>query len=340
MQLWRQAILEAIFTWMWIVAALLIGAEKENWRSGERGQADLVGAIVNALMFLIYIQVATIVSSKVVAENGGQPVFPSLNPAVTLLQVLLGIKGPLAGLLFMVGHCVAAILAALAAKELLPQERIDHNLLGGCFGRKTIHFRHRMPDDVGLSNNAYFLIEFMFSFTFLYATTLLVTPNQLRELRVKWAVVLTVTSIGFNVYLSSAFGPGYSGSMFNPARCLGPAVAYGNPLWNKLWPAFTAPFVAAFPVALLLTMVPPDHVEVYGAKEDVISRLKRWCKASQRRGDRTSGDFKSASSRVHDTDLENNLEATVYEAVPSAAGKLGDSASLETPRDLYAPPAI
>lgn len=326
MQLWRQAVLEAIFTGMWVLGSILIVSESVLWGTRLLGRTILVVAFLHVLLFVLYIQVSITPPNKA----GGQLKFPSLNPAITLLQVLKGTQGPVAGLVFMAAHFGGSILAALCAKELLPQDRIDELYLGGCFGRRTFQLENGASMTVGLSDHKYFLAEFVFSFSFLYVASLVTHHDQLRTVGVKWAVFLISADIGFNIYLSAALRQGYSGSMLNPARCLGPAVAYGQPLWDRLWPPFLAPFVAAFAVAFLFGTVPPDHDVVYAQKKDAISTIKRWADAN-RRGDLTH----SVSSRRRGVDDENDLENnTVYE-VPSAARLF--SASPETP-DPRPPP--
>ncbi|CAM6085997.1 unnamed protein product [Calypogeia fissa] len=328
LELWRAAFLEAVFTGMWCLAGILIITASANWGTSLLGRTILVAAFLHFVMFFIYIITAVTISNE--AGNGeGNLSFPQLNPAITLLLMLNGMQGPVRGLIFMISQCVGSILASFAAKDLLPRDRIDRFMLGGCFGKRTFPLPDGSTFVIGFSDHKYFLAEFLFAFTFLYVTALLlITPGKLRALGLKFAVFLICMNIGFNTYLSTSVRNGYSGAMFNPARCLGPAVAYGQPLWDRLWPAFVAPFVASFAVAFIFATAPPDHVEVYKEKRDVISQVRKlWADGGARRG----GDFEGGSSRMDDPEMENN---TVYE-VPSA-GRLF-SASPETP-DMRAPP--
>ncbi|KAL2635235.1 hypothetical protein R1flu_006714 [Riccia fluitans] len=238
---WRACVVETIFVGLLIFGSIIIS-------TGTRSRFS------NPLVFIAFFH---FVEFGILLRGAIPPAAGHFNPAVTLAAVLAGLYSPLRGLMHMTAQCLGAVLGALCAKTLLPEEEVEKYLLAGC------RYRNSLSGVPGLNRNQAFLSEFIFSFMVLYIVFMVVLDRKQFQLIGLERVPLYVgMTLGCNIYVSGIIAPGYNGAYMNPARCTGPAIAYGGrELWSCLWIYWCTPALAAIVVAALYRTIPPDHRE-------------------------------------------------------------------------------
>ncbi|KAL3692399.1 hypothetical protein R1sor_006050 [Riccia sorocarpa] len=238
---WRSCLVETIFVGLLIFGSIIISTGTRSHFSN-----PLV-----VIAFFHFIEFGVLLRGAIPPGSG------HFNPAVTLAAILAGFYTPLRGLMHMTAQCLGGVLGALCAKTLLPEEEVEKNLLAGC------RYRNGLSGVPGLNGNQAFLSEFIFSFMVLYIVFMVVLDRKQSQLIGLERVPLFVgMAVGCNIYVSGIIAPGYNGAYMNPARCTGPAVAYGgHELWSCLWIYWCAPALAASVVAALYRTIPPDHRE-------------------------------------------------------------------------------
>ncbi|KAI4299899.1 hypothetical protein L6164_033320 [Bauhinia variegata] len=139
-----------------------------------------------------------------------------MSPIFTFIAALKGIVTLARALLYIIAQCIGSILGFLIIKSVMEHKLIEIYSLGGC----AIVGNGENP---GVKRQVAMLLEFSCTFVVLFVGAMALAVF----------VSITVTGKG-----------GYAGVGLNPARCLGPALLQGGPLWDGHWVFWVGPFLA------------------------------------------------------------------------------------------------
>ncbi|BBN05587.1 protein MpXIP [Marchantia polymorpha subsp. ruderalis] len=233
---WRASLIEMVFMGFFVFGSIII-----SMGSHMHFSSPTVGsAFFHFLMLGIFVR----------ASN--PPSDAQINPTVTLCAVLSGLYTPAKGLLYILAQSFGSIVGALCAKTLLPVEEVHRKHLAGCVFRNST---------AGLNSHQAFISEFIFSLILVYMNIMVpVDPKQFQLMGLQFAPFYIGMIAALCIYVSGSIAPGYGGAFMNPARCIGPAAAFGGAeLLDNLWIFLFAPVLAAVVAAALYRGIPPDH---------------------------------------------------------------------------------
>lgn len=166
-----------------------------------------------------------------------------INPAVSLGVMLAGRMGIFRFIMYVIGQCGGAIVAALALLFIVtggqpPAEGATINLGQNGFG----------PGYLG-EYNAISALAFESVMTFLFVLVILGATHH------KAPAGFAGLAIGLTLVAIHLVGIDVTGVSVNPARSLGPALFAGTDALSQLWVFMIAPMVGAFAAAIVTHII-------------------------------------------------------------------------------------
>lgn len=157
-----------------------------------------------------------------------------MSPVFTFIASLKGLITLTRALLYVISQSIGSIIGFLVLKGVMETDLVHTYSLGGC----AIS---------GLNPQKALLVEFVCTFVVLFvAVTLAFDNKRSKDLGLPMVCLVVAGSMGLAVFVSITVTgqPGYAGVGLNPARCLGPALLLGGPLWIGHWVFWVGPFFA------------------------------------------------------------------------------------------------
>lgn len=141
--------------------------------------------------------------------------------------------------------------------------------LGGC----TVAGSRAAP---GLGPMAALMLEFSCTFVVLFVgVTVAFDRRRCEELGLTIVCMVVAGAMGLVVFVSATVTgrPGYAGVGLNPARCLGPALLQGGPLWDGHWVFWVGPFFACIVYYGYSKNMPATRM-VMGEEYDLVNSIR------------------------------------------------------------------
>ncbi|KAK7258084.1 hypothetical protein RIF29_32519 [Crotalaria pallida] len=156
-----------------------------------------------------------------------------MSPVFTIIAALKGVVTLSRALIYVLAQCMGSIIGFIIIKTVMEPKLIDSYSLGGCaIG--------------GIKQQQALLIEFSCTFVVLFVgVTLAFDKKKSKDLGLPMVCLVVAGAMALAVFVSITLTGevGYAGAGLNPARCLGPALLYGGPLWNGHWVFWVGPFL-------------------------------------------------------------------------------------------------
>ncbi|KAK6916682.1 Major intrinsic protein [Dillenia turbinata] len=153
-----------------------------------------------------------------------------MSPIITFIAALKGAITFARAAVYVLAQCVGSIIGFAVVKIVMGQEAAQRFSLGGCVVDAT--------GSQGLSPEVALTLEFSCTFVFLFISiTVAFDEKRCKELGLNLVCVMLAGVAAVVMFISIVITgePGYAGVGLNPARCLGPAILHGGPLWNGHW---------------------------------------------------------------------------------------------------------
>ncbi|KAJ7967216.1 Major intrinsic protein [Quillaja saponaria] len=164
-----------------------------------------------------------------------------MSPVLTFIAALIGDVTLVRALVYVAAQCIGSIIGFLIIKTAMDHREADTYSLGGCIIRGTDE------ETSGLSSQIALLLEFCWTFVVLFVgVTVAFDKKRCKELGLAMVCAVVAGSMALAVFVSITVTgqAGYAGVGLNPARCLGPALLIGGPLWYGHWVFWMGPFLA------------------------------------------------------------------------------------------------
>lgn len=164
-----------------------------------------------------------------------------MNPIFTFIAALKGVVTLSRALLYVSAQCIGSIIGFFVLKSVMEPKLADTYSLGGC---ALGDLKGKIP---GIKPQDALLLEFSCTFLVLFlGLTLAFDKKRCKELGLPMVCLVVAASLALAVFVSITVTgrPGYAGAGLSPARCLGPALLLGGPLWNGHWVFWLGPFLA------------------------------------------------------------------------------------------------
>lgn len=193
-----------------------------------------------------------------------------INPVFTFIAALKGVITVVRALFYVMAQCLGSIMAYLVIQSVMDKSAAGKYSLGGC-----------MIDGngEGINPGTALILEFSCTFIVLFAAvTVAFDKRRSKELGLQMICVILAGAMAIAIFVSiSVTGrAGYAGVGLNPARCLGPALLKGGPLWYGHWVFWVGPFLACI-VYYCFSLTLPRDGTVRGEEEPDILQLGRTC---------------------------------------------------------------
>ncbi|CAL0329343.1 unnamed protein product [Lupinus luteus] len=187
-----------------------------------------------------------------------------MNPVLTFIATLKGLVTISRALIYMLAQCMGSIIGFFIIKSVMEPKLIHMYCLGGC----AIS---------GIKQQEALLLEFSCTFVVLFVgITLAFDKKKSKDLGLPMVCVVVAGSMGLAVFVSITVTgqAGYAGVGLNPARCLGPALLYGGPLWNGHWVFWVGPFLACMGYYAVSINLPKQGLVWVDGEYDVLKLAK------------------------------------------------------------------
>nr|AJI43714.1 X intrinsic protein [Hevea brasiliensis]AKN79687.1 X-intrisic protein subfamily member 1;1 [Hevea brasiliensis] len=161
-----------------------------------------------------------------------------MSPVFTFIAALKGVITLVRALLYVLAQCIGSIMAYMVIKNVMNNSAVEKYSLGGC-----------MIDgnEGGIASGTALVLEFSCTFVVLFVgVTVAFDKRRFKELGLVMVCVILAATMGLAIFVSITVTGrgGYAGVGLNPARCLGPALLHGGPLWHGHWVFWVGPFLA------------------------------------------------------------------------------------------------
>ncbi|KAK4258527.1 hypothetical protein QN277_004969 [Acacia crassicarpa] len=157
-----------------------------------------------------------------------------MSPVFTFIAALKGVITPTRALMYVISQCIGSIIGFLIIKTVMDKRLASIYSLGGC----------AISD---LKHQEALLIEFCCTFVVLFVGVTIGFDKKIStHLGLPMVCLVISGAMALAVFVSIVVSgqAGYAGVGLNPARCLGPAILRGGPLWNGHWVFWVGPFLA------------------------------------------------------------------------------------------------
>jgi len=251
-QTWKAAMLELIATGALMFT--LTSCTVACLESQEVNPKLLIPFAVFIIVFLFLI--------ALVPLSGGH-----MNPIFTFIAALKGVVTLSRALLYVVAQCIGSIIGFLVLKNVMEPKLAHTYSLGGCTIGDKVQGSAIKPHDA-------LLLEFSCTLLVLFVgITVAFDKKRCKDLGFPMVCFVVAASVGLAVFLSITVTgrPGYAGVGLNPARCLGPALLHGGPLWNGHWIFWVGPFLACIIYYSVSISLPKKGLEWVEGEYDILN---------------------------------------------------------------------
>lgn len=188
-----------------------------------------------------------------------------MSPVFTFIAALKGIITLTRAATYVLAQCLGSIICFLIINSVMNQNAAKKYSFGGCIA-------------TGISPETALILEFTCTFVvLLVGVTIAFDKRRCKELGLAMVCAIVAGAMGLSVFVSITVTQrvGYAGVGLNPARCLGPALLHGGPLWEGHWVFWLGPFVACV-VYYGFTKTLPEESFVWEDTEeyDIINLVK------------------------------------------------------------------
>ncbi|KAF5727842.1 aquaporin TIP1-2-like [Tripterygium wilfordii] len=218
-ELWRAAITEFVSTAFLLLTLTLAIMACLDYNDTSSKLLIPFAVFFIAFLLLIY----------AVPLSGGH-----MNPVFTFIAVLRGLITITRAIIYILAQCLGSIMGFFVIKSVMAQSEVEKYALGGC----------RIG---GLGPGTALVVEVTSNFVvLLVGVTVGFDKRRWEELGSAMVCVVVAGSFALGVFVSTVITgrADYGGAGLNPARCLGPALWYGGPLWDGHWVFWCGPFLA------------------------------------------------------------------------------------------------
>ncbi|KAF8387725.1 hypothetical protein HHK36_026379 [Tetracentron sinense] len=257
-EMWRAALTELVATaaLIFILTTSIISCLDSH----EPDPKLLVPFIVFTIVFLFLM--------VTVPLSGGH-----MSPVFTFIAALKGIITIARASIYIMAQCIGAIIAFLVIQSVMSHQAAEKYSLGGC----VIASNGASP---GLSSATALILEFSCTFVVLYVgVTVAFDKRRCKELGLVMVCVVVAGSMALVVFVSITVTgrAAYAGVGLNPARCLGPALLQGGPLWDGHWVFWVGPFFACIVYYGFSLTLPKEGLVVRDEKCDFVKLAGACC---------------------------------------------------------------
>ncbi|QCD88795.1 probable aquaporin TIP1-2 [Vigna unguiculata] len=188
-----------------------------------------------------------------------------MSPVFTFIGALKGVVTLTRALIYVLAQIIGSIIGFFILKCVIDPKLAYTYSLGGCAidGQKV---------SFGIKPQNALLVEFACTFVVLFVgVTLAFDKKRSRALGLPMVclVVAGATALAVFVSITVTGRAGYAGVGLNPARCLGPALLHGGPLWHGHWVFWLGPFLACMVYYLLSMNLPKEDLVWLEEEHDV-----------------------------------------------------------------------
>ncbi|XP_019465269.1 PREDICTED: aquaporin PIP-type-like [Lupinus angustifolius] len=190
-----------------------------------------------------------------------------MNPVFTFIATLKGLITLSRALIYMLAQCMGSIIGFFIIKSVMDPKLVQIYSLGGCVIS-------------GIKQQQALLLEFSCTFVVLFiGITLAFDKKKSKDLGLPMVCLVVAGAMGLAVFVSiTVTGQvGYAGVGLNPARCLGPALVYGGPLWNGHWVFWVGPFLACMGYYAVSINLPKEGLVLVDGEYDVLKLAMGSC---------------------------------------------------------------
>ncbi|XP_054778075.1 probable aquaporin TIP3-2 [Prosopis cineraria] len=192
-----------------------------------------------------------------------------MSPVFTFIATLKGVITLSRALIYIFSQCIGSIICFLIIKSVMQQRLADSYYLGGC----------AISD---MKKEKALLLEFCCTFVVLFVgVTLAFDKRRSKDLGLPMVCVVVAGAMAVAVFVSiTVTGQvGYAGVGLNPARCLGPALLQGGPLWNGHWIFWVGPFLACLLYYGVSINLPTEDLVCVAGEGDILKLGLDLCSA-------------------------------------------------------------
>ncbi|KAL5856036.1 hypothetical protein ACOSQ3_005871 [Xanthoceras sorbifolium] len=202
-----------------------------------------------------------------------------MSPVFTFIASLKGIITLTRAAIYVLAQCLGSMLSFLIINSVMSHNAAEKYTFGGCTiagnGTKTGH----------VSLETALIVEFTCTFVVLFVgVTLAFDKRRCKELGLAMvcAVVAGAMAVAVFVSITVTGQAGYAGVGLNPARCLGPVLLHGGPLWEGHWVFWVGPFLACFVYYGFTKCLPKEGFVWEDTQEyDIMNLAMAWCSATK-----------------------------------------------------------
>ncbi|TXG64722.1 hypothetical protein EZV62_011716 [Acer yangbiense] len=164
-----------------------------------------------------------------------------MSPVFTFIAALKGIITLTRAAAYILAQCIGSIISFAIINSVMNHNAAERYSFGGCTiagkGTKTGH----------INPGTALILEFTCTFLVLYVgVTVAFDKRRCKELGLAMVCAVVAGAMALAVFVSITVTgqAGYAGVGLNPARCLGPALLHGGPLWDAHWVFWVGPFIS------------------------------------------------------------------------------------------------
>ncbi|KAK7312199.1 hypothetical protein VNO77_35885 [Canavalia gladiata] len=189
-----------------------------------------------------------------------------MSPVFTIIAALKGVVTLARALIYILAQCIGSIIGFLILNSVMDPKLADTYSLGGCaISGKDVNSGIKPMDAL--------ILEFTCTFVVLFVgVTLAFDKKRSKDLGLPIVCLVVAGAMALAVFVSITVTgrAGYAGVGLNPARCLGPALFRGGPLWVGHWVFWVGPFLACVVYYALSINLPKEGVVWVDGQYDVL----------------------------------------------------------------------
>ncbi|KAK3195296.1 hypothetical protein Dsin_026606 [Dipteronia sinensis] len=157
-----------------------------------------------------------------------------MSPVFTFIAALKGIITLTRAAAYVLAQCIGSIISFVIIKSVMSHNAAERYSFGGCTIARQRHANWTYQPGNCTYTGVYMHICVAFD------------KRRCKELGLAMVCAVVAGAMALAVFVSITVTgqAGYAGVGLNPARCLGPALLHGGPLWEAHWVFWVGPFIA------------------------------------------------------------------------------------------------